>query len=221
MQLAAAGHDVTALDRSESRLARLSDNLDAHRASGGNRRRRRARMGRRTRRSTPCCSTRPAPRPAPSAAIPKCSTAPGPRSSSRAPSFRNGCSPAPPTGSARAEAWSTPSAASSRRKARSGSMRSSPSGATIGWNLRPTLVDGVTPASARLAPRPARHARGGRRARRLLHRAPCPKRRLSPANRPHGPPAHLPVDPVRRFRQAGRGGARDRRGRAPTGSTST
>jgi 16S rRNA (cytosine967-C5)-methyltransferase len=27
MQLAAAGHDVTALDRSESRLARLSDNL--------------------------------------------------------------------------------------------------------------------------------------------------------------------------------------------------
>ena len=27
MQLAAAGHEVTALDRSESRLARLSDNL--------------------------------------------------------------------------------------------------------------------------------------------------------------------------------------------------
>ena len=64
----------------------------------------------------------------------------------------------------------------------------------------------------RLAPHPARHARSRRRARRLLRRAPCPQRLIA-SNRPMAAPAHLPVDPVRRFRPARRGSARDRRGR--------
>jgi 16S rRNA (cytosine967-C5)-methyltransferase len=123
MQLAAAGHDVTALDRSESRLSRLAENL--------------ARTGLKAetvvgdvREWTPdepmtrCCSTRPARRPARSAAIPKSSTARGPRSSSRWPHSRPNCCSTPPTGSGRAEAWSMRSARSSPRKA---SARSTPS----------------------------------------------------------------------------------------------
>ena len=76
-QLAAAGARVTAVDRSPARLERLRGNLArlvAHRRA---RLRRRRRMDRPSR-STPCCSTRRAPRPARSAAIPTC-----PGSSSR------------------------------------------------------------------------------------------------------------------------------------------
>ena len=79
MQLAAAGHDVTALDRSRKSSRATCRESRAHRP----RRPRSSSPTRSTwkprrRRSTRSCSTRPARRPAPSAAIPKCSTAPGP-----------------------------------------------------------------------------------------------------------------------------------------------
>ena len=65
---------------------------------------------------------------------------------------------------------------------------------------------------ARLRPDRARPARKRRRARRLLRRAPCPQRRLA-SNRAHGRAADRPLHPLRRFRAARRGSARDRRGR--------
>ena len=156
---------------------------------------------------------RPARRPAPSAAIPKCSTAPVPRSSSKARSCRRGCSPAPPTGCSRAAAWSMRSAASSREEGEERIDAFLAERPDFGSNPRRDLLDVVTPACARLGPRPARHAGGAKAG----STASSP-RTLSGAanyasNRPHGPPAHLPVDPVRRFRQAGRGSPRDRRGR--------
>ena len=63
-----------------------------------------------------------------------------------------------------------------------------------------------------LGPNPSRPARTGRRSRRLLHGTACP-RRLIPSNRLHGRTAHCSIDPLRRLRQARRGSARDRRGR--------
>ena len=97
MQLAAAGWEVTAVDVSESRLARLSENL--------------ARTGLEAEvvaadvmtwsppsRSTRSCSTRPARRPASSAAIPTCSTASGRARSPSWPRRRRRCWPAPPAG---------------------------------------------------------------------------------------------------------------------------
>ena len=69
-QLAHAGAEVTAVDISAKRLERLAGNLDPAEADGRNGRRGRPCLAARRRRSTPCCSTRPAPRPAPSAAIP-------------------------------------------------------------------------------------------------------------------------------------------------------
>ena len=70
-QLAAAGASVTAVDRAPARLKRLEDNLDAAVAYGRTGLRRCRGVARRSR-STPFCSMRPAPRPAPSAAIPTC-----------------------------------------------------------------------------------------------------------------------------------------------------
>ena len=70
-QLALAGADVTAVDRSPARLNRLRENLARLGAESRDRRRRRAGMARRSR-SMRSCSMRRALRPAPSAAIPTC-----------------------------------------------------------------------------------------------------------------------------------------------------
>ena len=72
-QLAAAGAKVTAVDRSAERLERLTANL-ARLGLAAETVTADATHGSRRRRPTRCCSTRPAPPPAPSAAIP---TSPG------------------------------------------------------------------------------------------------------------------------------------------------
>ena len=81
MQLAAAGHRVTAVDSSESRLGTTARESRPHASRRRAGRRRCAEVGAGPRSSTRSCSTRPARRRAPSAAIPRCSTARGPRSS--------------------------------------------------------------------------------------------------------------------------------------------
>ena len=91
LQLAAAGWQVTALDNSAKRLDRLRENLARTGLSGRGGRGRRARLGARTRRSTPSCSTRRAPPPAPPAAIPTCSTASARARSPRWPNCRRRC----------------------------------------------------------------------------------------------------------------------------------
>ena len=173
MQLAAAGHDVTALDRSESRLARLSDNL--------------ARTGLKAKTvvadalewtpdapfdavllDAPCSATgtfrrhpevlyraRPA--------IIEQSAELQARLLARAADWvRPGgslvyavCSLEPQEGEERIDAF----------------LAERPD-----FRLEPAPDPGRRrdATSARLAPRPSRHARERRRARRLLHRAPCP-----------------------------------------------
>jgi hypothetical protein len=97
MQLASAGFEVTAVDSSESRLARLRENLERT-GSARDRRRRRDEVEPAAPRSTRSCSTRPARRPASSAATPTCSTASARAPSPSWPRGRRRCSPAPPAG---------------------------------------------------------------------------------------------------------------------------
>ena len=89
---------VTAVDASRKSSRTTARESRAHASRGRAGRRRRADVEAGPRSSTRSCSTRPARRPAPSAAIPRSSTAPGRRSSPTAPSCRRSCSPAPPTG---------------------------------------------------------------------------------------------------------------------------
>ena len=69
-------------------------------------------------RSTPCCSTRRAPRPAPSAAIPTCPGSRAKPTSPRWPRCSSACSTAPSICSSPAQCWSIASARWSRRKPR-------------------------------------------------------------------------------------------------------
>ncbi len=92
-QLILAGAEVTAIDASKNRLARLGAKSRAARPSGKARRRPTFSTSSRKNSSTPCCSTRPARPPARSGAIPTC------RGRNRLPTskslqhFRQGCSP--------------------------------------------------------------------------------------------------------------------------------
>ena len=176
MQLAAAGHDVTAVDASESRLERLRENLERTQLKAELVDGRRARMEAQTRSSTPSCSTRPARRRAPSAAIPKCSTAPARASSPKVPSSSAQLLD-------RAAQWLKPGGTlvysvcslepRGRRGCRSRLPRR-PSGLRIDSLAPGNLPDFVPPSLegwVRILPG-LLEARG--RARRLLHGAACP-----------------------------------------------
>ena len=74
LQLAAAGAEVTAVDISARRMARVGENLARAGLSARTGHGRCEQVGHRPKSSTPSCSTRPAPAPAPCGAIP---TSPG------------------------------------------------------------------------------------------------------------------------------------------------
>ena len=90
-QLAAAGARVTAVDRSAAAARAPAAEPGAARPRRRDRRRRRDGMAGRSR-STRCCSTRPAPRPAPSAAIPTFPGSSASPTSRRSPPCSGGCS---------------------------------------------------------------------------------------------------------------------------------
>ena len=125
MQLAAAGHEVTAVDSSKSRLARLQENLERTHLKRRARRRRCADLEAAARSSTRSCSTRPARRPARSAAIPRCSIARARRSSRPAPSCRPAARSRRAMAEARRRAGLFGLLARAARKARKSSRRSS------------------------------------------------------------------------------------------------
>ena len=212
MQLAAAGHSVTAVDLSKSRLGRLRENLDrthlhATLVEAD------ALAGSRTRSSTQFCLTPRARQRAPFADIRRSSTA-------RARKLSRASSKLQRKLLDRAVEWLKPegsivySVCSLEPQEGecviadflAGNSISKPSGEA---RRAPRFA---TPASQGLGADLARHPRSRRRARRLLHRAACPAR-LIPSNRLHGRAHHLPFHPVSRLREARRGSARDRCGR--------
>ena len=83
-QLAAAGARVTAVDRAPARLDRVRENLARLSLARRSRQSPTSRNGPPSR-SMRCCSMRPAPRPAPSAAIPTCRGSKAPRTSPSSP----------------------------------------------------------------------------------------------------------------------------------------
>ena len=91
----AAGAKVTAVDTSANRLARLAGQSRAAAARRRDRRGRHPRIRAARRCSTPSCSTRPAPRPARSAAIPTCLDQDRRPTSTSSPSCSAACSTAP------------------------------------------------------------------------------------------------------------------------------
>ena len=215
MQLAAAGHRVTAVDASKSRLGTTARESCSGRISSA-----RPRPGRcadveaGARSSTRSCSTRPARRPAPSAATPRCSTAPAPRIIAESAELQARLL-------ARAAAWLKPGgtlvysvcslepeegeevvtgflARQSRFRAstgRAGPARLRHAATTAGWiRILPGLLE----------------EQGGLDG---FFMARLVRAQLIASNRRHGRSAHRPVDPVRRLRPARRGSARDRRGR--------
>ena len=133
-------------------------------------------MGARRASSTRSCSTRPARRPAPSAAIPKSSTARGRRSSPTAPSSRRKLLD-------RAAQWLKPGGAlvysvCSLEPQEGEEVVAAFLGrrdSDFALDAPAELPDFVTPIARRLGPHPARPARSRRRARRLLHGAACPR----------------------------------------------
>ena len=176
LQLAAGGASVTAVDRAASRLARLAEGLRAHRSDGRDRRRRRRRPGPTRGRSTQCSAGRPLLRhrhlsPQSRRALER----PARRDSASLPRSRRGCLSPPPTGSGRADGWSTASARWSPRKGEA-QVRAL-SGGQARLRRRPHLARRgrrarESPRARGLASHPAPSCPG--RSGRLLHRPPVP-----------------------------------------------